>query len=90
MTEEKTIGKKPPVRWMIVGYNMLALVAYTLLCKLIDGGIVIDCLLVGIQVLLCIIFAIAVKKWEWVLSAFLVLAIGFSTCVTLLDMPNMH
>jgi hypothetical protein len=88
--EEKIEEKKSSDRWKIVGYNILALVVYTLLFRLVDGGIILDCLVVGIHVLTCIILAIAVKKWEWVLSAFLVLAIGFSTCVTLLDLPNMH
>lgn len=88
--DEKTEEKKSSDRWKIIGYNILALVTYTLLCRSVDGGIMIDCFLVGIHVLACIIVAIGVRKWEWVLSAFLVLAIGFSSCVTFLTLPNMH
>ncbi len=88
--EEMNEGKKSSVKWMIVGYNILTLVVYTLLFRLVDGGIIMDCFVVGLHVLVCIIAAIAMKSWEWVLSAFLVLAIGFSTCVTFLSMGNMH
>lgn len=88
--KEKADPEKTPNRWRIVGYNILGLIIYTLLCRFTEGGIFLDCLLVGIHFLCCIIVAISVKKWEWVLSAFLVLAIGFSTCVTYLTMPNMH
>jgi len=81
MSEEE---KKPQERWKVVGYNMLGLFAYTLLFRLVDGGIIFDCFVVGVHFLVAIIMAIALKKWEWLLSAFLVLAIGFSTCVTFL------
>jgi hypothetical protein len=88
--DEKTEEKKSSDRWKIIGYNILTLVTYTLLFRFVDGGIMIDCFFVGIHVLACIALAIGMRRWEWVLSAFLVLAIGFSTCVTFLDMPNMH
>jgi hypothetical protein len=87
MTEEEHKAKK---RWKVVGYNTLALVIYTLLFKLIEGGVFLDCFVVGIHFLACLIISIGIKKWEWLLSAFIVLAIGFSTCVTYLTMPNMH
>jgi uncharacterized membrane protein HdeD (DUF308 family) len=91
MSEEENVDKKKtPNNWAIVCYNILALVFYTLLFRFIDGGIFLDCFFVGIHFLTCIVLSIVAKKWEWVLSAFLVLAIGFSTCVTYLDVPNMH
>jgi len=72
----------------IVGYNMLALIIYTLATKFIPdyGGYFIDAVLLGIHVFVCVILAIAAKGpkvWMWVLSAVLVLAIGISTCVVI-------
>ncbi len=81
MSEEE---KKTQEKWKVVGYNLLGLVAYTLLFRLVSGGILFDCFVVGAHFLIATIMAIAQKKWEWVLSAFLVLVIGFSTCVTFL------
>jgi len=87
MSEEEN---KTQERWKLVGYNMLGLIVYTLLFRLVSGGIILDCFVVGIHFLIAVIMSIAERKWEWLLSAFLVLAIGFSTCVSFLDMPNMH
>jgi hypothetical protein len=85
---EENKAKKP---WEIVGFNVLVLCAYTLLLKFVDGGIIYDCVLVGIHFLIGIILAIAQKNWGWTLAAFLVLIIGFSTCVTFLgNTLNMH
>jgi hypothetical protein len=88
--EENIKEKEPPNIWKIAGYNLLALVGYTLVCRFIDGGMILDAFILAIHVVACIITSIAVKKWEWLLSAFVVLAIGFSTCATLLTLPNMH
>jgi hypothetical protein len=67
----------------IVGINLLVLAVYTVLCKIeaSEGGIVYDLLLVGVHVFVCIIMAIVRKSWIWLLSALMVLVIGFSTCV---------
>ena len=88
--EEIKQEPKPQNRWKIVGINIGVLVIYTVLCRFVDGGIVIEALLIGMQFFAGIIISIVVRRWEWVLSAFLVLVIGFSTCVNFLDMPNMH
>lgn len=88
--EENNEEKKVSSRWKIVGYNLGALFIYTLICRFIDGGIILDAFLIGIHFTAGIIASIIVRKWEWLLSAFLILAIGFSTCVSFLDMPNMH
>ena len=72
--------------WKVIGYNFLAMLAYTLLCR-IDikgGGIIFDCIFVCLHVFIALILAIALKKWEWFFSALIVLIIGFSACVTLL------
>ncbi|MEO3403147.1 hypothetical protein AAFN85_04545 [Mucilaginibacter sp. CAU 1740] len=67
----------------ILGFNLLALVIYTVLCKLANNisTLVIEAFLVGLQVLVCLIVAAAQRDLVWLLSAFMVLAIGFSTCI---------
>lgn len=77
-------------RWKVVGYNMLALVIYTMICRFIDGGMFLDAFFIAVHFLASIITSIVVKRWEWVLSAFLVVAIGFSSCVTLLTLGNIQ
>jgi hypothetical protein len=88
--DENIEEKKPQNRWKSVGINILVLSAYTLIFRFVDGGIIMDAFLIAIHFTVCILAAIIVRKWEWVLSAFLVLAIGFSTCVSFLDVPNLH
>ncbi|HVW12818.1 MAG TPA: hypothetical protein VHB54_03300 [Mucilaginibacter sp.] len=74
-------------RWAVVGYNILGMVGYTLLCRLAgEGGILFDCILLVAHFIICVILSIVWSKWEWILSAFLVVAIGFSACVTLLTL----
>ncbi len=71
----------------IVGYNMLALVIYTLFTRIGDGaGYLFDALFLVIHVFVCVIVAITskgMKTWMWVLSAVMVLVIGISTCIYL-------
>lgn len=76
----------------IVGINILILAVYTLLCKLDsnDGGFIFDAFLIAIHVFVCIIMAIVKRSWMWLLSALLVLGIGFSTCVSFANMGGMH
>ena len=77
-SETNNTGK----RTAIVGFNLLALLFYTVITKLIGGdAIVLDMFLIFIHVLVCIILAIANRSWFWLLSGLLVLIIGFSTCV---------
>ncbi|HTI57783.1 hypothetical protein [Mucilaginibacter sp.] len=87
---EKNDEIKASNRWKVVGYNMLALVGYTMICRFIDGGMFLDAFFIAVHFMASIVTSIVAKRWEWVLSAFLVLAIGFSSCVTLLDLGNMH
>lgn len=80
MEEDK---KKNQRRWLVVGLNILGLLCYTLIFRFLDGGIILDCFIIAMHFFACLIAAAALeKKWEWLLSAFLVVAIGFSTCVT--------
>ena len=86
-------GQEPKNEGMkIVGYNLLAMIVYTIFCKLIPdlGGVLLAAFLIAIHVLVCIVAAVGRKNWLWVLSAFLVLVIGFSTCVALGNIGNMH
>ena len=88
--EELNQEPKPKNRWKVVGINIAILAVYTIASRVVDGGIIIDAFLIGLHFFIGIIASIVVRRWEWVLSAFLVLVIGFSTCVSFLDMPNMH
>jgi hypothetical protein len=74
---------KPMGGIAIVGYNILALAFYTIIFKLAskEGGIIFDAFILFFHVIFCFGMAIGRKSWMWVLSAVLVLAIGFSTCV---------
>lgn len=100
MTEEENIDKdsavggsnlpseKPKgqnVGMKIVGYNILALIIYTLLSRFAaaDGGPIFDMFFIAIHVFVCIIMSIVARSWVWLLSGILVLVIGFSTCVGL-------
>ncbi|MEZ2339166.1 hypothetical protein AB6735_26205 [Mucilaginibacter sp. RCC_168] len=86
-------GSNPPseqpesqnVNMKIVGYNILALIIYTLLCRLggNEVGLIFDAFIIVVHVFVCIIAAIINKSWAWLLSGILVLVIGFSTCVGL-------
>lgn len=88
--EEINQEPKPANRWKTVGINIAVLVVYTLACRLTDSGVIIDAFLIAIHFFAGIIMSIIVRRWEWVLSALLVLVIGFSTCANFLDMANMH
>jgi len=75
--EEEVSPKKLPDSVVIVGVNMLVLIAYTVFSKVSEGGIFLDAILIAAQFFICIITAIAQRRWIWVLSAFVVLLIGF-------------
>lgn len=79
-------GNKPS-NMKIVGYNLLVFAAYTVICEVTanDGGFVFDMFFIGIHVIVGIILAIANRSWAWLLSALIVLVIGFSTCVGMLN-----
>ena len=84
--EEKTPlikGSKPLGGMTIVGINLLVLVFYTLFLKLTtsDASFILDAFVLFIHVIFCLGMALGKRSWMWLLSAVLVLAIGFSTCV---------
>ncbi len=68
----------------VMGINIGILAVYTSMCFLSNDGMLYDVLFLLVHVVACLIVAIAVKRWVWVLSALIVLLIGFSTCVTIL------
>ena len=76
---------KPKGKMVIVAYNLLALAGYTILFRLLaeQGGFIFDALFLACHVLVCLITALVSRSWMWLLSGVLVLAIGFSTCVTM-------
>jgi len=79
----------------IVGLNLLILVAYTILSKLIAGiskpdagfvgGPLLDAGFIAVHFLVCFIVAIEKRKWIWVLSGLVVLLVGASTCAEILS-----
>jgi hypothetical protein len=67
----------------ILGINLVVLIIYTVLCKMGNGleNLILEAFFIGLQVLVCIVAASAKKSGIWLLSALLVLVIGFSTCI---------
>ncbi|SDD92341.1 hypothetical protein SAMN05216464_10352 [Mucilaginibacter pineti] len=82
--EKKPIPNK---NMRIVGINLAVLAGYTIICALgSEQLLVLDMYLFGIHVVVCIFGAIIFRKWSWLLSAVLILVIGFSTCVMIATM----
>lgn len=74
-------NNKAMKRMRIVGINLFILLVYTLISAATRGNAaIIDAIFIAIQVVTCLILAIALFDWIWVLSAFVVLLIGLSTC----------
>ena len=69
---------------IIIGINLAVLAAYTIYNSFHrdhDGYIVIgEAFLIAIQIIICLITAIFVCRKEFLLSALVVLLIGFSSC----------
>lgn len=85
MTEENRNGVKKYSAY-VIGINIGVLALYTIISKAIDGGFIIDAFFIAVHFFSCVIIGIAVKKWMWILTAFVILLIGFSTCVNFLNM----
>jgi hypothetical protein len=85
MTEE-TNDRAQNYKSYVIGINIGVLAVYTIISKMIEGGAIIDAFFIAAQFFVCLIIGIAVRKWVWVLTAFVILLIGFSTCVSFLDM----
>ena len=72
------------INTIVIGSNMILLIAYTLYLKFQTGEefIVADAFFIFLQIILCVIFAAFNVKFRkaFLMSALLVLLIGFSTC----------
>ncbi len=84
-TGSKTNGK-------ILGYNLLAFVAYTVLAALANPkeGLILSFFISIAHFIVTIIAALISRRWMWLLAGVLVLVIGFGTCVSNLTLGNMH
>jgi len=61
--------------------NLGVLILYTVFCAIDkSAGIIADASFVLMHFVTCVICAIALKKWSWVLAAGLVLVIGIASC----------
>ena len=67
---------------IIVGINLMLLAAYTIYFKLNPEELIIigEAFFIAAHVVMCLILAIFICRKEFLLSALLVLLIGFSTC----------
>ncbi|PWK78097.1 hypothetical protein LX99_01937 [Mucilaginibacter oryzae] len=80
---------KKPNNMKIVGYNLLVLIAYTIICRFnLNDGAILDMFFIGIHVSAGIILAIVNRSWAWLLSALMVLVIGFSTCIGMVNISG--
>jgi hypothetical protein len=80
MNKEIEENKKEP-KMSITGANLLIMVFYTIILCLFTNGFFLDAFFLFIHFFTCLIVAIADRSKMWLLSAVLVLALGFSTCV---------
>ena len=74
--------EKPLSGMLIVGYNLLGLTAYTIILSAIGGiamlffGLIFLCHFVA-----CLLLTFGNKQYlYWLLSALIIIVIGFSTC----------
>jgi hypothetical protein len=84
MEEEKTNQR---AGFWIIGINLLVLIGYTVYFDVVDKNpynIIGVAMLNAIQFVICLITAIFVYRKEFLLSAGLILLIGFSTCAMVL------
>lgn len=80
---QSPLPPKQPSDLKILGLNLLIFAVYSLLCVYSggDGGIAAF-MIAGVHTLICIILAIAQRRWIWVLAGLMILVIGFATCVS--------
>lgn len=91
MIQQPLPPKKRVPDLAILGYNLLAFALYTIsvVASDNDGGFYAFMLSI-IQFVVCIIMAIAVRRWAWALAGLIVIIIGFGTCVNNFHMGGMH
>jgi len=81
----ETEPKKPDANYIVVGINLLIMVVYTAYCRHDSGEMTIlsDAFFIAVQVVLCLILCIFMFRKAFLLSAVLVLLVGFSSCAAL-------
>ncbi|OOQ61060.1 hypothetical protein [Mucilaginibacter pedocola] len=81
---ENTPAPKPAASYKIVGVNLAILAVYTIISAIPQEGILFDMFVIFFHVITCLILTLTgPKRLQWLLSAVLVLVIGFSTCVSI-------
>jgi hypothetical protein len=85
MTEENK-NKVKNYNTYVIGINVGVLAVYTVISRALDGGFIIDAFFIAAQFFCCVIIGLGTRKWIWAMTAFLILLIGFSTCVNFLNM----
>lgn len=68
---------------IIVAINLAILIAYTIFFRTSSTDsltIILEAIAIGIHVITCLLLAIVVYRKEFLLSALVVLLIGFSSC----------
>ncbi|AMR32149.1 hypothetical protein A0256_12300 [Mucilaginibacter sp. PAMC 26640] len=82
MEEAKKTNANP--KMVIVGLNILILLMYTIYFRFIapaELNILADAVAIAFHITACLVLAIFIYRREFLLSAGLVLIIGFSTCM---------
>jgi hypothetical protein len=75
--------KGSPEKIIIVAINLALLVAYTIYFKTSSKdslNIILEAVAIGLHVITCLLLAIVVYRKEFLLSALVILLIGFSSC----------
>jgi len=73
----------PNTKITIVAINLAILIAYTIYFRTSSTDsltIILEAVAIGIHVITCLLLAIVVYRKEFLLSALVVLLIGFSSC----------
>lgn len=82
--EELNSKPKGDPKYVIVGINIAIMVAYTVYLRFVDQGhlnAIVVAILIAAHFVLCLVLAIFGFRREFLLSAAMVLVIGFSTCL---------
>jgi len=79
---EELLPPEPNHKILIVGINLAVLAAYTIYFSINKEEliIIVEAFFIAIQIIICLVMAIAIYHKEFLLSALVVLLIGFSTC----------
>jgi len=79
---EEIEKKQTKTQEIIIGINLLILIVYTIYLRVDNNNynFITDAFFITIHVVLCLVIAIFTKPRAFLLSAGLVLLIGFATC----------